>query len=253
MQSAERISRERSDNFVFRRSQLAYIEAARMVHGDVLEVGTGTGYGIEIIAPHVRSLTTVDKHRFDGEALSLPNVRFVRTVVPRLPFADRSFDFVVSFQVIEHIRRDGDFVREVHRVLRPGGAFVVTTPNAPMSLTCNPWHVREYDADALAALLGGLFDRVDRYGVSGNGKVMEYYAKNRLAVERIARFDPLDLQHRLPRWMLRLPYDIANRLNRRRMLRDNTALTDSITVRDYSFTDVAADSFDLFYVAHKDR
>ena len=46
MQSAERISRERSDNFVFRRSQLAYIEAARMVHGDVLEVGTGTGYGI---------------------------------------------------------------------------------------------------------------------------------------------------------------------------------------------------------------
>ncbi len=170
MQSAERISRERSDNFVFRRSQLAYIEAARMVHGDVLEVGTGTGYGIEIIAPHVRSLTTVDKHRFDGEALSLPNVRFVRTVVPRLPFADRSFDFVVSFQVIEHIRRDGDFVREVHRVLRPGGAFVVTTPNAPMSLTRNPWHVREYDADALAALLGGLFDRVDRYGVSGNGK-----------------------------------------------------------------------------------
>ena len=90
MQSAERISRERSDNFVFRRSQLAYIEAARMVHGDVLEVGTGTGYGIEIIAPHVRSLTTVDKHRFDGEALSLPNVRFVRTVVPRLPAASTS-------------------------------------------------------------------------------------------------------------------------------------------------------------------
>ena len=109
----------------------------------------------------------------------------------------------------------------------------MTTPNAPMSLTRNPWHVREYDADALAALLGGLFDRVDRYGVAGNGKVMEYYAKNRLAVERIARFDPLDLQHRLPRWMLRLPYDIANRLNRRRLLRDNTALTDSITVRDY--------------------
>ena len=53
--------------------------------------------------------------------------------------------------------------------------------------------------------------------------------------------------------MLRLPYDIANRLNRRRLLRDNTALTDSITVRDYSLTDVAADSFDLFYVAHKDR
>ncbi len=44
--------------------------------------------------------------------------------------------------------------------------------------------------------------------------------KNR-GVRRITRFDVLDLQHRLPRWMLQLPYDLLNRLNRRRLLRDN--------------------------------
>lgn len=43
---------------------------------------------------------------------------------------------------------------------------------------------------------------------------MDYYAENRRGVERITRFDILDLQHRLPRWMLQIPYDILNRMNR---------------------------------------
>jgi SAM-dependent methyltransferase len=46
-----------------------------------------------------------------------------------LPFADGDFDAVVSIEGIEHIERPFDFVRECHRVLRPGGAVVLTTPN----------------------------------------------------------------------------------------------------------------------------
>lgn len=49
--TAERVSRDISDNYVFQRSQLAYHEAARRISGDVLEIGTGTGYGVEIVAP----------------------------------------------------------------------------------------------------------------------------------------------------------------------------------------------------------
>lgn len=250
MQSAERVSRDRSDNFVFRRSQLAYCKAAEMVRGDVLEIGTGTGYGIDIIAPHAASFTTVDKHVPKG--VSLPdNVEFVQAKVPPFPFESARFDCVISFQVIEHIERDLDFVREVYRVLRPGGRFIVTTPNAPMSLTRNPWHVREYRSDELLNLLGCVFDGVETYGVFGNEKVMAYYEQNRQSVERIMRFDLLDLQHRLPRWLLRLPYDVANRLNRRRLLARNTELTESIAMEDYCIADVADDCFDLFYVAEK--
>ena len=50
MNTAERVSREMSDNFVFQRSLLAYDRAAEIVSGDVLEIGTGTGYGIELVA-----------------------------------------------------------------------------------------------------------------------------------------------------------------------------------------------------------
>ena len=223
--TAERVSRDISDNYVFQRSQLAYHEAARRISGDVLEIGTGTGYGVEIVAP--------------------------QAVVPPLDLPSGSFDFVISFQVIEHIKHDMELVREVHRVLRPGGKFILTTPNIRMSLTRNPWHVREYNPDQLRNLLGSAFASVEALGVFGNERIMEYYEKNRRGVRRITRFDVLDLQHRLPRWMLQLPYDLLNRLNRRRLLRDNDSLTRSITMEDYRIGPVADDCFDLFYIAEK--
>lgn len=249
--TAERVSGEASDNFVFQRSLLAYHAAAERIAGDVLEIGTGAGYGIEVVAPQARRFVTVDKHCPAPELLQLPNVEFRQAVVPPLPFANESFDSVISFQVIEHIRRDADFVREIYRVLRPGGRFILTTPNAPMSLTRNPWHVREYTADQLRKLLLGRFSEVEALGVFGNAKVMDYYAENRRGVERITRFDPLDLQHRLPRWMLQLPYDLLNRMNRRKLLRENTSLTASIRMDDYRLEPVGEGCFDLFYIATK--
>ena len=249
--TAERVSGEASDNFVFQRSLLAYHAAAERLAGDVLEIGTGAGYGIEVVAPRARRFVTVDKHVPAQELLQLPGVEFRQAVVPPLPFDDASFDCVISFQVIEHIERDADFVDEIYRVLRPGGRFILTTPNAPMSLTRNPWHVREYTADQLRELLERRFPSVEALGVFGNGKVMAYYEENRRGVERITRFDPLDLQHRLPRWALQLPYDLLNRLNRRKLLRQNTGLTTSIHMDDYRTGPVGPECFDLFYIAVK--
>lgn len=254
MQTAERVSgRDVSDNFVFRRSILAYHKAAEIVSGDVLEIGTGMGYGIDVVAPAADRFVTVDKTEphFDAE---LPaNAEFRRMTAPPLDFADGSFDFVVSFQVIEHIERDADFVREVSRVLRDGGRFIVSTPNAPMSLTRNPWHVREYTAEGLRRLLSHDFSEVECLGVTGNERVMDYYAANKASVERIARFDIFDLQHRLPRRLLQIPYDILNRINRRRLLADNRDLTQSIAMDDYRIGPVTDDCFDLFYIARKGR
>ena len=249
--TAERVSRGISDNYVFQRSQLAYHEAARRISGDVLEIGTGTGYGVEIVAPHASSFLTLDKIEPAGERPPFPHVEMRQAVVPPLDLPSGSFDFVISFQVIEHIKHDMELVREVHRVLRPGGKFILTTPNIRMSLTRNPWHVREYNPDQLRNLLGSAFASVEALGVFGNERIMEYYEKNRRGVRRITRFDVLDLQHRLPRWMLQLPYDLLNRLNRRRLLRDNDSLTRSITMEDYRIGPVADDCFDLFYIAEK--
>ena len=250
--TAERVSLECSDNYVFQRSVLAYHSAAKIVKGDILEIGTGSGYGVEILAPKATRYISIDK-KLPKSILQLDNVEYYDMTVPPIEFENGSFDAVVSFQVIEHIDEDLEFVREVARVLRPGGIFVISTPNAPMSLTRNPWHVREYNADELRNILECYFSKVNAYGVVGNEKVMDYYRKNSQSVRKITRYDILDLQHRLPRKLLQIPYDILNRLNRRFLYKKNSALTDSITMEDYSIASYkeGMECFDLFFVATK--
>ena len=248
--TAERVSQDVTDNFVFQRSRLAYVEAAKRVSGRVLEIGTGSGYGISIIAPVADEFVTVDKYRSEATE-SLPvNVTFREAKVPPLPFEDESFDYVVSFQVIEHISNDKRFVEEVRRVLRPGGKFIVSTPNRPMSLTRNPWHIREYRPEQLRALLSG-FSSIEELGVAGNERVWEYYRHNAESVRRIMRFDVLRMQWWLPRWLLQLPYDILNRINRRKLYSHNRELTESIGMEDYKLQGVDDKCFDLFYIATK--
>ena len=251
MHTAERVSRtDASDNFVFQRSILAYHYAAGMVSGKVLEIGTGMGYGIDVVAPAADHFTTIDKS--EAYDATLPaNAEFKQMQVPPIDFADESFDYVISFQVIEHIERDKDFVREVSRVLRKGGKFIVSTPNAPMSLTRNPWHIREYNEGELRELLAADFSAVESLGVNGNEKVMAYYEQNRQSVAKFKRLDPLDLEHRLPRQLLQIPYDILNRINRRRLLEKNDSLTRSIEMADYSIGEITPQSFDLYYIATK--
>lgn len=251
LHTAERVSaQDASDNYVFQRSILAYHKASEIVSGRVLEIGTGMGYGVRIVAPHTEEFITIDKSEAYAEPLP-ENARFLQMAAPPIRFEDESFDYVISFQVIEHIKQDKEFVKEVWRVLKKGGRFIVSTPNAPMSLTRNPWHVREYTGEELQALLGREFSQVEMYGVNGNEKIMEYYEKNRKGVEKITRFDILDLQHRLPRWILQIPYDILNRINRRRLLKGNQELTTSIKMEDYNVGELSGKSFDLYFIAKK--
>ena len=47
----------------------------------------------------------------------------------RLPYGDAQFDLVASVEVVEHLDGHRTFFEEAHRVLKPGGALVITTPN----------------------------------------------------------------------------------------------------------------------------
>lgn len=252
LQTAERVShQDLSDNYVFQRSILAYHEAAKLVSGNVLEIGTGSGYGIELISQNASEFLTIDKFPYSGNELP-KNVTFKQMSVPPLTgIESESFDYVISFQVIEHIEDDHQFVKEIARVLKPGGQFIVTTPNKNMSITRNPWHVREYTIDELDNLLKDYFSSVETKGVFGNQKIAKYYQENKDSVARITKYDIFDLQHRLPRQFLQIPYDILNRMNRRKLLSQNTDLVSDITMEDYHVDDAAEGCYDLFYIATK--
>lgn len=254
-ETAERLyHKDPANNFVFQRSLLAYVDAASRVSGDVLELGTGQGYGIEVVAPSAQHYKTLDKFEPDPSSLAHDNVLFVQTSFPPLDaISDESFDYVISFQVIEHIQDDHAFVAEAARVLRPGGQFIVTTPNKLMSLTRNPWHVREYTVEELYTLLGKYFDHIEPRGVFGNEKITAYYQKNKESVERITRLDIFNLQHRLPRRVLQWPYDLLNKLNRSRLLSENTTLVNDINMDDYYIDEANETCYDLFYIATKSK
>ncbi len=243
-----------SDNPVHQRLFFAYYEAAAVVDGNLLEIGCGVGRGIELLTGACEHYTGIDKNEALLNQLqqTYPQHTFRRQHIPPLSgLPDDTFDYVVTFQVIEHIEDDHLFVKEIYRVLKPGGQLIVTTPNSKRSLTRNPWHVREYTAEGLLHLLGRYFPKVDTYGVQGNEKVMEYYEQNRKSVKKITRFDIFNLQYRLPRTLLQIPYDLLNRINRKKLMEQSDGLAGEISYKDYFLDQEVDNCLDFFYVARK--
>ncbi|MGC8880600.1 MAG: class I SAM-dependent methyltransferase [Anaerolineae bacterium] len=73
-----------------------------------------------------------------------------------LAYPDATFDIVTALDVIEHNRDDLSVLREAHRVLKPGGYLVVTTPALMWLWSYNDVlnaHVRRYDIPELRAKL----------------------------------------------------------------------------------------------------
>lgn len=98
---------------------------------DVLEIGVGHGSHAELIQPHCKSFTGIDltetacqmtQKRF--ELLNL-NANIVQMDAEHMTFSDQSFDFIWSWGVIHHSADTSQIIRQMHRVLRPGGEAIV--------------------------------------------------------------------------------------------------------------------------------
>ena len=100
-------------------------------------------------------------------------------------------------------------------------------------------------------IVTSFFSNVELKGVFGNEKVMDYYQRNKEAVERITKWDILNMQHWLPRWMLQIPYDILNRFNRHNLQDNNETLVKSIEYTDYTIKKSNDFCLDHFVIATK--
>ncbi|WP_408586295.1 class I SAM-dependent methyltransferase [Prescottella soli] len=149
------------ENYWFRRHEVVYRDLLpRCADRAVLEAGSGEGYGANMIADVATKVTGLD---YDTSAVEhvrarYPRVEMLHGNLAELPLADESVDTVVNFQVIEHLWDQAQFLRECHRVLRPGGELLVSTPNritfSPGRDTpLNPFHTRELNAAELTELL----------------------------------------------------------------------------------------------------
>lgn len=98
---------------------------------DVLEIGVGNGSHAQLIAPLTKSYVGIDltdyavaRTRKRFELFGIPG-RIVQMDAEQLEFPDSSFDFIWSWGVIHHSSDTGRIVREMSRVLRPGGRATV--------------------------------------------------------------------------------------------------------------------------------
>jgi ubiquinone/menaquinone biosynthesis C-methylase UbiE len=105
--------------------------------GEVLEIGCGRGEYAVWLAKQIAhiNITAID---FSHDAIEIAkawairnncNVRFKQDDAQRLNFSDSSFDYVASCECMEHVSEPARMAHEIHRVLKPGGRFCLTTEN----------------------------------------------------------------------------------------------------------------------------
>jgi len=165
------------ENYWFRRHEAAYLAlASHCRDAVVLEAGCGEGYGADLLARDARLVLGLDYDALTAThvARAYPAVRAVRGNLATLPLRESTVDVVANLQVIEHLWDQPGFLRECHRVLRPGGRLLVTTPNritfSPGRDTpLNPFHTRELAPDEMAALLADTGFRVEYLGGLAHG------------------------------------------------------------------------------------
>lgn len=94
--------------------------------------------------------------------------RFILGDMTNSDLPDEGYHLAVSVEVLEHVDDDEKFVSEVSRVLKPGGRFIMTTPNGDYVPNKNPDHRRHYKRTELKQLLDRHFDAVIvEYAIAG--------------------------------------------------------------------------------------
>lgn len=161
-----------------------YAFAASKLHGKVLEVGCGIGYGAYLMA-ELNPTLQVRAVDIDPEAIALAErlwgdherLSFALAAAETLPCETGTIDGVAAFEVIEHLKTPKTLLDESHRILKPGGVLVGSTPNSllfpyrvndrwevsPGRLRSEgvwPWHLQHFDEASLLAL-------TNRCGFSG--------------------------------------------------------------------------------------
>jgi ubiquinone/menaquinone biosynthesis C-methylase UbiE len=172
----------------------------------VLDAACGSGYGSGILAQRAGRVVAVD---VSPEALDhareyykLPNIEFIHADLSepiRLP--DQSCDAIVSFETIEHVSNQRQMVAEFHRILKPGGTLIVSSPDREIitgrAHEVNEFHVAELSKYEFVELIASYFRVEELYGQ------MRYELSTwKHAAKQLAKRDIFGLRRRVRSWRL---------------------------------------------------
>jgi len=99
----------------------------------VLDIASGEGYGSNLISDVAKEVVGVD---ISQDAINdatnkykKSNLRFLQGSADKIPFGNKEFDVVVSFETIEHHDKHDEMMSEISRVLKDDGIFIISSPS----------------------------------------------------------------------------------------------------------------------------
>jgi len=156
----------------------------------VVDIASGEGYGANLAAKKAKQVYGID---ISDQAVAFaakkykatPNLGFMTGSVDAIPLESHIADVVISFETLEHTDKHHEMMREIKRVLKPGGILIISSPDkayySDMFDRTNPFHVKELYFNEFKELLNKYFKISFFYHqtfLTGSFMIKESYAGN---------------------------------------------------------------------------
>ncbi|MBU1032295.1 class I SAM-dependent methyltransferase [Patescibacteria group bacterium] len=117
----------------------------------IIDLGCGTGYYLYLLSnlPVKLDLTGCDndiKALAEAKNSLSKKIEFIHGNLHKMPYKDNSFDKTVASEVLEHLENDSMALKEIFRILKPGGILVISVPNQNYPFLWDPinWFLQHY-------------------------------------------------------------------------------------------------------------
>jgi len=112
-----------------RRLQMILEAAGQRLAGRLLENGCGVGMYVDHLAPYTGMIIGMEIEYERAREAAKRSDNILSAAGESLPFPTDSFDLILSHEVLEHVEDDQIAVKEMVRVLKPGGRIILFAPN----------------------------------------------------------------------------------------------------------------------------
>lgn len=189
---------------LFLEHEARYLFAGKFVKGKVLlDVACGAGIGTHYLlkaGAHSCLGLDIDGPAIEDARATYKGCQFEQCDAMSLCVSDNSIDVLVSFETIEHLTNQANFLSECNRVLRPHGLLVCSTPNRAMTRWQpeNPYHLHEFTVAEFKSSLETIFVDVQLFAQQNQNQLR--FAGERLLSRALHALRLMGVAKRLLRW-----------------------------------------------------